>query len=87
MPKKFKIVSFKTHKAARTLKKPKNFLNKGTKNIKKIIWKVETQKIKILKVAYTQFTSFAFPRRINMNRILPFYSYHYQNKIQSIKWN
>ena len=36
---KLKIFSLKIHKGAGILKKPKNFLNNGTK-YKKIIWKV-----------------------------------------------
>ena len=31
MPKKLKIISLKIHKSAGIFKKPKNFLNKGTK--------------------------------------------------------
>ena len=34
MPKKLEIFSFKIHKGARIFKKPKTFLNKGTKHLK-----------------------------------------------------
>ena len=50
MPKKLNIFSFKIHKEAGIQgKKPKTFEIKVL-NIKKIIWKVETQKINMLKV-------------------------------------
>ena len=48
MAKKLKIFGLKIHKGAGIKKKIKTFLNKGTKH-KKIIQKVQTQKIKILK--------------------------------------
>ena len=50
MPEKLKKFSLKNIKELEVQKTPKTFLNKGTKH-KKIVQKVKTQKIEIIKVA------------------------------------